>query len=111
MNALSTGEIDVSVNIAGDYIKQLKDNPKLVLAQGPQNRIAFCGYNMTHPILSDKRVRDALSMAVDRAQIVSAVYANGDGIASALCAPPQSFRRCSVKSASTSKYRALRPRK
>ena len=87
MNALSTGEIDVSVNIAGDYIKQLKDNPKLVLAQGPQNRIAFCGYNMTHPILSDKRVRDTLSMAIDRAQIVGAVYANGDGIASALPIP------------------------
>ena len=61
MNALSTGEIDVSVNIAGDYIKQVRDNSNLVLAQGPQNRIAFCGYNMTDPILSDKRVRDAIS--------------------------------------------------
>ena len=87
MNALSTGEIDVSVNIAGDYIKQVKDNSNLVLAQGPQNRIAFCGYNMSDPILSDKRVRDAISMAVDRNQIVSAVYANGDGIACSLPIP------------------------
>lgn len=87
MNALSTGEIDVSVNIAGGYIKQVRDNSNLVLAQGPQNRIAFCGYNMTDPILSDKRVRDAISMAVDRQQIASAVYANGDGTVCSLPIP------------------------
>lgn len=91
MNALATGEIDISVNIANDYISQVKSNSDLTLAQGPQNRIAFCGYNMTDPILSDKRVREAISMAVDRNQIAQAVYANGDGTVCSLPIPLTSW--------------------
>lgn len=91
MNALATGEIDISVNIANDYISQVKSNSDLTLAQGPQNRIAFCGYNMTDPTLSDKRVREAISMAVDRNQIAQAVYANGDGTVCSLPIPLTSW--------------------
>lgn len=91
MNALVAGEIDVSVNVAGDYIQQVKSNSNLVLEQGPQSRLVFCGYNMSDPILSDARVREALTLAIDREQLVQAVYSNGDGTLTELPIPVTSW--------------------
>lgn len=91
MNALAAGEIDVSLNIAGDYINQVANDENLVLAMGPQNRIAFCGFNMNDPILSDDRVREALTIAVDYKALADGVYINGDGSACALPIPLTSW--------------------
>jgi len=91
MNALTTGEVDVVLTVSGNYIQQVKDNANLVLSQAPESRLSFLGFNLSDPVLSDKRVRDAISMAIDRQQIADGVYANGDGAASFLPVPITSW--------------------
>lgn len=91
MNALATGEVDIVVSVTGEYVKQVGDNPDLVLTQTPESRVAYMGFNLSDPILSDKRVRDAISMAIDRQQIADGVYSNGDGVASFLPVPITSW--------------------
>lgn len=91
MNALTTGEVDIVLNVTGEYIKQVRDNPNLVLTQAAESRLSYLGFNLSDPVLSDKRVRDAISMAIDRKQIADGVYANGDGAASYLPVPITSW--------------------
>ncbi len=91
MNALTTGEVDVVLTVSGNYIQQVRDNPNLVLSQTPESRLSFLGFNLSDSVLSDKRVRDAISMAIDRKQIADGVYANGDGAASYLPVPITSW--------------------
>lgn len=79
MNALKTGEVDIVMTVAGNYIEEVRNDPNLVLSQAPEFRLAYMGFNMADPILADKRVRDAIAMAIDRQAIVDAVYYNGDG--------------------------------
>lgn len=63
----------------------------LVLSQAPESRLSYLGFNLSDPVLSDKKVRDAISMAIDRKQIADGVYANGDGAASYLPVPITSW--------------------
>lgn len=79
MNALKTGEVDVVLTVSGNYITEVRNDPNLVLAQAPEFRLAFLGFNLSDPVLSDKRVRDAISMGIDRQALVDAIYYNGDG--------------------------------
>lgn len=91
MNALTTGEVDVVLTVSGNYIQQVRDNSALVLSQAPESRLSYLGFNLSNDKLSDKRVRDAISMAIDRKQIADGVYANGDGAASYLPVPITSW--------------------
>ena len=91
MNALTTGEVDIVLTVSGNYIQQVKDTAGLVLSQAPESRLSYLGFNLSDPVLSDKKVRDAISMAIDRKQIADGVYANGDGAASYLPVPITSW--------------------
>lgn len=91
MNALTTGEVDVVLTVSGNYIQQVRENSALVLSQAPESRLSYLGFNLSNDKLSDKRVRDAISMAIDRKQIADGVYANGDGAASYLPVPITSW--------------------
>lgn len=91
MNALTTGEVDIVLTVSGNYIQQVKDTAGLVLSQTPECRLSYLGFNLSDPVLSDKKVRDAISMAIDRKQIADGVYANGDGAASYLPVPITSW--------------------
>ena len=91
MNALTTGEVDVVLTVSGNYIQQVRENSALVLSQAPESRLSYLGFNLSNDKLSDKRVREAISMAIDRKQIADGVYANGDGAASYLPVPITSW--------------------
>ena len=91
MNALNTGEVDVVLTVSGNYIQQVRDNPNLVLSQAPTNNVSYLGFNLSDPVLSDQRVRDAIAMAIDRQQVADGVYTNGDGAASFLPVPLTSW--------------------
>lgn len=91
MNALTTGEVDVVLTVSGNYIQQVRENSALVLSQAPESRLSYLGFNLSNDKLSDKRVRDAISMAIDRKQIADGVYGNGDGAASYLPVPITSW--------------------
>lgn len=87
VNALTTGEIDISLNVTGQLIKQVSASDKLVLSQNTEPRLAYVGFNLSDPILSNDKVREALSTAIDRKTLVDGVYANGDGELSVLPVP------------------------
>lgn len=87
LNALLTGEIDVSLNVTGESINQVKNSENLVLAQNAEPRVSYLGFNMSNEILDDVNVRRALTMAVDMQALAEGVYANGDGVPSKLPVP------------------------
>lgn len=91
INALTTGEIDCSLNVNGKLIQQVQSNGQLALAQNTEPRVSYLGFNLSDPILSNLDVRRALSMAIDREQIAKGVYANGDGEVSYLPVPLMSW--------------------
>jgi peptide/nickel transport system substrate-binding protein len=68
---LRKGVTDVVVNdLPPDIVYQLEQDPKLRVAQSPGTDYQYIGFNMRDPILSDVRVRRALSHAVDRDAII-----------------------------------------
>lgn len=91
LNALTTGEIDCSLNVNGKIIEQVQGNKQLALAQNTEPRVTYLGFNTSDPLLSDVKVRRALSMAIDREQLVKGVYAYGDGEVSYLPLPLMSW--------------------
>jgi peptide/nickel transport system substrate-binding protein len=91
LNALTTGEVDISLTVSGEAISQVAANDKLTLAQGPENRISYLGFNTSNDILSNDDVRKALIMAVDAKGLAEGVYSNGDGSPSSLPVPKTSW--------------------
>ena len=51
LNALTTGEIDCSLNVM-DTIEQVQGNKQLALTQNTEPRVTYLGFNTTHEILS-----------------------------------------------------------
>lgn len=91
LNALKTGEVDVSLSVTGESIKQVKEDANLKLVQGPENRVAYFGFNMSNEILSNDKVRQALIMAVEPEQLCAAQFTDGDGSVSILPLPKTSW--------------------
>ena len=91
--ALLAGDVDVIERVPPADVAQLKDNPDVVLSQGVSNRVIYIhldsardttpfiqakdGSEIPNP-LRDVRVRQALSLAIDRDEIVEQVM---EGIA------------------------------
>lgn len=87
--ALLSGDVDLINNVPGNDVATLKANPKVTLGTMESNRCYFWtldvdrdaspqitdadGKPMTKNPLKDERVRRAMSMAIDRAALVSKV--------------------------------------
>ena len=88
--ALLAGDVDVIENPPTDYIAKLEKNPKLHIQKTPSVRVVYIGMNQSKEVppgmsgtdgknpLTDKRVREALSLAIDRNAIVARIM---DGVA------------------------------
>jgi oligopeptide transport system substrate-binding protein len=73
--SFKNGEIDWSCNPPVALIDQLKLDPAFQVA--PQLSTYFLYINLNHPVLKDARIRKALSMAVDRQELVDKVTKGG----------------------------------
>jgi peptide/nickel transport system substrate-binding protein len=73
--ALENGEIDVAWKtlLPTDYV-DLEDNPDVTVIEGPGAYIRYICMNATTPPFDDIRVKQALSLAIDRAEISDRVY-------------------------------------
>ena len=86
--ALLAGDVDIIERVPPADIGLLKDNPDVVLSQGVSNRVIYIHLDSARPTtpyvqakdgsevpnpLSDMRVRQALSLAIDRDEIVEQV--------------------------------------
>lgn len=71
---LKTGEIDMMTNVPPAEIDNLlKENSNLNMHQVAGRVYYFIGYNGTNKLFSNKKIRQALTMALDRDKIIEAV--------------------------------------
>ncbi|MGE0419185.1 MAG: ABC transporter substrate-binding protein [Acetobacteraceae bacterium] len=78
--AVASGQVDMTYSMPDQYLPQLTKMPNLqVLRPAANLRLFYLGFKITRPNLSDVRVRQALSLAVNRQQIVDSIYfGNGE---------------------------------
>jgi peptide/nickel transport system substrate-binding protein len=87
LNELLAGSLDVYVAPRPDQAKQIEGSPGLHLVRAPFRDFVFAGWNARRPQLSDARVRRAITMAVDRQQIVDALLEGYGRVANSTLLP------------------------
>lgn len=75
INGLFAGEFDFICDIPPDQITTIERNDRFEVLGSPINNIRLITFDSHHPLLTDPRIRRALSLAVDRAAIVEALWA------------------------------------
>ncbi|NKQ51330.1 ABC transporter substrate-binding protein [Amycolatopsis sp. K13G38] len=71
---LQSGQITASSFVAHSSAKSLSANPKVTVYKTPRLVAIFLLMNVTDPALSDIRVRQAVNLCVDRAQIAQNAF-------------------------------------
>ncbi|MBI4468769.1 MAG: ABC transporter substrate-binding protein [Acidobacteria bacterium] len=72
---LLSGQVDLAVNtqLSPDFVEEQRRRESLAVSISDGASLEYLGINMTDPILSDVRVRRAISLAVDRRTIIDAL--------------------------------------
>ena len=85
---LRKGSADLESNaITLDMVHALRDLAGLKTESGPSSVVVYVNFNVTDPLLRDKRVRQAVACAMDRQAIVDALWRGHARLASSLLPP------------------------
>ncbi|HET6505868.1 MAG TPA: ABC transporter substrate-binding protein [Baekduia sp.] len=84
---LITGGIDGSYPQALSALDQLRSNPKVTVSEGPSFAMDALVISSLKGVLGDVRVRQALSMAIDRKAYIQTVYKGGAQLPRTLANP------------------------
>jgi peptide/nickel transport system substrate-binding protein len=87
MLALEMGDVDVVAGLSPDAARRLAANEEVVIHEVPGRSIAFVLWNLRQAPFADRRVRRALSLAIDRQRIVGEIL-QGQARAAASLLPP-----------------------
>lgn len=72
---LRKGSADLASNVLTfDMIHTLEQAPNLKIESGPSSVVIYTNFNVTDPMLRDRRVRQAIACAMDRQAIVDAIW-------------------------------------
>lgn len=71
---LRAGQIDFTVDLAPDQLKEIQNDPNLVAIPRPSFNVGYLALNTSYKPLSDVRVRQAIASAINRKQIVQAFW-------------------------------------
>jgi len=72
--AMMGGQFDVTHQIPLQFIQQIKASPNLNVQEAKPNfQLMYYGYKTTRPMVADKRVREAMNIAINRAEIVKGI--------------------------------------
>jgi peptide/nickel transport system substrate-binding protein len=72
---LQKGSADAASNVlTPDMVYALHNAPGLETASGPGSNVWYLNFNVADPALRDKRVRQAVALAMDRPAIVAALW-------------------------------------
>ena len=72
--AMLGGQFDVTHQIPLQFIQQVKAAPNLNVQEAlPNFQLMYYGYKTTRPMVSDERVREAMNIAINRADIVKGI--------------------------------------
>ncbi|WP_121062668.1 ABC transporter substrate-binding protein [Chachezhania antarctica] len=74
MTALRTGEADIITNIAPDQLSLIERDPELKTAGSATALFHVMIMNQNHPKLEDPRIRQAMSLAIDRDALNEALW-------------------------------------
>jgi peptide/nickel transport system substrate-binding protein len=72
---LKKGSADLASNVVTlDMVHTLEAEPNLLVESGAGSPVVYVTFNVTDPLLKDKRVRQAVACAMDRQAIVDAIW-------------------------------------
>jgi peptide/nickel transport system substrate-binding protein len=72
--AMLGGQFDVTHQIPLQFIQQVKASPNLNVQEATPNfQLMYYGYKANRPMVSDRRVREAMNIAINRADIVKGI--------------------------------------
>ncbi|MBM3646223.1 MAG: ABC transporter substrate-binding protein, partial [Alphaproteobacteria bacterium] len=72
--AMLGGQFDVTHQIPLQFIDQVRASPNLNVQEAKPNfQLMYYGYKANRPMVSDKRVREAMNIAINRADIVKGI--------------------------------------
>jgi peptide/nickel transport system substrate-binding protein len=72
---IKKGSADIESNIlTQDMVHALRDLPNLVTQVIPGARVDYANFNVTDPVLRDKRVREAIACAMDKDALIDAMW-------------------------------------
>jgi peptide/nickel transport system substrate-binding protein len=84
---LQSGSVDLAAGILPDEQSFVELHPDLVLLHMPSHDVSYLAFNMTRPPFDDRRVRRAISHAINKEPIVKLAY-QGRAIAADGPLPP-----------------------
>lgn len=65
----------------------LKDDPDLVVETAPSFKYTYLAFNMEHPVLKDRRVRQAIALGIDREEIIEHKFRGSATLATGMLSP------------------------
>ena len=72
--AMMAGQFDITHQFPAQFITQAKAAPTLTVTEArPNFQLLYFGFKTTRPMVADKRVREAMSIAINRAEIAKAI--------------------------------------
>jgi peptide/nickel transport system substrate-binding protein len=72
--AMMAGQFDITHQFPAQFITQAKAAPMLTVTEAKPNfQLLYFGFKTTRPMVADKRVREAMSIAINRAEIAKAI--------------------------------------
>jgi peptide/nickel transport system substrate-binding protein len=71
---LETGEIDMMRAIPPKDVQRISKNSRLRVWNIPYRGYVYLGWNMANPLFAEREVRQALTMAIDRQNIVDGLW-------------------------------------
>ena len=72
--AMMGGQFDITHQIPLAFIQQVKAAPNLNVQEATPNfQLMYYGYKTTRPMVADKRVREAMNIAINRADITKGI--------------------------------------
>jgi len=74
LTALANGEVDIITNVPPDQLSTIEANPKLRVEGAVTPLFHVVIFNAMNPKLEDKRIRQALSLAIDRDLLNEALW-------------------------------------
>ena len=86
--AYRAGQVDVTMSVPFTKIEPYQRDRPAEIHRAPAAETRFLSFNTTRPALADARVRRALSLAINRTQIVERITRGGQSPATTLIPPP-----------------------